>query len=156
MAERERRRRSLLWLRWVAAALVVLAAALFYVGHASLGTPLAFDALEWAAGRVNTGGWGTGHAEVARARMVDDLTASHLYLGMPYADAHRLLGEDDCGGGGQGTFSPGYRTSGYSLTLGPTVAQRVACWRRWRTGNPYLWLRFEPYASPKLVSISID
>jgi hypothetical protein len=112
--------------------------------------PIPFDASRWKSlALVRTGPMGS-HipgAGTVRARMVDDLLAHHLRVGMSQTEVEALLGESDCGGDG---------LSYYALLYFPRPDQELGALWRWGTRDPDLVLEYqEPFGHPKLARIRV-
>lgn len=99
-----------------------------------------FNARSWRGQCLTQGiGYPMGRNNL-RARMVNDVLSNHLHVGMTKAKVDKLLGEGDCGGGGDGEY-----VEIYGLMTLPSADQKVMAWFRWRTADPQLVLdyRFE-------------
>ena len=110
--------------------------------------PIPFDPGRWQSLSLQKTGWFGSHvpgAGTVRARMVDDLLAHHLRLGMGRTEVEALIGESDCGGDG---------LSYYALLYFARPDQELGALWRWGTRDPYLVLEFEPSSDhPKLARV---
>lgn len=88
-------------------------------------------------------GWGISlESDVSRARMVDALIREKLQPGLSFEEGRALLGEPEVKGSGHGSSTTPYQQDGYPLVHQPFL-QLPGIWLRWRTGDPYLWVRYE-------------
>jgi hypothetical protein len=117
--------------RWWWGALVVLVGAVVAGSFLAWGPGLPFDSQAWLALEDPTGPlWSMMPArDNRRARMVDDLLASHLHPGAAWPPLQKLLGRPGAGGDG---------TRLYDLLWRPSPDQQLVAWLRWHTTNPAL------------------
>ena len=73
--------------------------------------------------------------------MVDSLVRNYLQTGMSPAAVRRLLGEPETQGG-SGSSGNTTQDDGYALTYSPLL-QLPALMLKWRSKNPYLYVRYE-------------
>ncbi len=114
--------------------------------HAAWGPDMAFDKNVWHSSMGPNVFW-SNYSDNRRARMLNDLLAHHLSLGMSRREVERTLGEFEIGGDG---------CRGYPLLYNPRPDQRMLSAVRWRTTDPYLWLYFDGEAqASKLVRVRV-
>ena len=138
-----RRRRTRITLVVIGVLLVLLVVGPFV----AWGPPLAFDRAEWLRLEDPTGilfshlpgGNNT------RARMVDDLMADHLRLGMSKAEVEELLGRpsEAYGGGGSSTGGVWYDELYYPLLWMPRPDQKLVSRLKWGPADPRLIVSLE-------------
>lgn len=128
----------------------VLIAALLGGVFFAWGPDMPFDPETWQTLTVEKSAgplWSISVGENTRARMVDDLLANHVRVGMSSDEVMGLLGRYDCGG-------DGFR--GYALVHGPRLDQAVVSFLRWGTFDPALELEFnEAPGGLKLARVSV-
>jgi hypothetical protein len=134
--------------RW--AWFVVLAGVAILVGavamRAARGPDITFDKNAWHSAMGPNIIW-SNESDNRRARMLNDLLAHHLSLGMSRREVEKTVGEFDSGGDSH---------YGYMLVYNPRLDQKVLSAIRWRTMDPYLWLYFDGDAQGcKLVRVRV-
>lgn len=84
--------------------------------------------------------------------MVDRLLADELHPGLSIREGRNLLGDPDTEGSGSNSTSGSYQVDGYSLVHMP-VTELPSVLARWRTADPYLYVRYE---NGKLVTATVE